>query len=82
VGLGTATYSIFDREIELESDNIFSSGSSGALKNESRIEAALATMDRMMLKREDLATRAGQSEKGWGWWWNNFERQSGKAKNT
>jgi hypothetical protein len=48
----------------LESDNIFSSGSPGALKNERHIETALVTIGRIILKRDDLATRAGESEKG------------------
>jgi hypothetical protein len=67
-GRGTAAYSIFDREIELKNDSIVSSGSPGALKNERHIETALITLERIRLKREDLATRAGESEKGWGWW--------------
>jgi hypothetical protein len=52
----------------LESDNIFSYGRPGALKNERRIETALVTMKRIRLKREDLAMRAGESEKGWAGW--------------
>jgi hypothetical protein len=36
------------------------------MKNEKRIETALVTMERIILKHEDLATRAGESEKGWG----------------
>jgi hypothetical protein len=65
----------------LESDNIFSSGSPGALKNERHIKTALITMERIILKREDLATRVGESEKGWRGWRSDFERQSRKAKN-
>jgi hypothetical protein len=67
-GWGTATCLIVDRERELKSENIFSSGSPGALKNERHIETALATMERIILKRENLATRAGESEKVWGGW--------------
>jgi hypothetical protein len=52
----------------LESDNIFSSGSPESLKNERHIETALGTMERIILKREDFAMRAGESEKGWGGW--------------
>jgi hypothetical protein len=66
----------------LESDNIFSSGSQKPLKNERGIETALVTMEIIILKREDIGTRAGESAKGWGWWCNVFERQSGKAKNN
>jgi hypothetical protein len=50
----------------LESDNICSFGSPGALKNERRIETALVTMEKIILNRENLAARAGESEKGWG----------------
>jgi hypothetical protein len=65
-GTGAATYSIFGREIELESDDISSSGSLRALRNDRRIETARVTMKKIMSKREDLAMRAGESEKGWG----------------
>jgi hypothetical protein len=47
----------------LENDNIFSSGSPGALKNDRHIETALVTMERIILKRGDLAMRAGESMK-------------------
>jgi hypothetical protein len=47
-------------------DKTFSPGSPGALENERRVETALVTMERIILKREDLATRAGETEKGWG----------------
>jgi hypothetical protein len=60
--------SIFDHEIELESDNIFSFGSSGVLKNKRHIESALVTMEKIILKCEDLVMRAGEGEKGWGGW--------------
>jgi hypothetical protein len=73
-GRGIATYSVFDLAIESESDNIFSCGSPRALKNERRIETALVTTERVILKREDLGTSAGESGKGWGGWWNDFER--------
>jgi hypothetical protein len=43
----------------------FSSGSPGALKSNRRIESAPVTMERIILKREALATRAGENEKGW-----------------
>jgi hypothetical protein len=39
-------------------------------------------MERIILKREDFAMRAGESEKGWGGWCNDFERQWGKANNN
>jgi hypothetical protein len=52
----------------LENDNIFSSGSLGALKNERRIETALVTMERIILKGAGLATMEGENEKGWGRW--------------
>jgi hypothetical protein len=52
----------------LKSDNIVSSGSPGALKHEMDIETALVTMERIIVKCENVATRAGENENGWRSW--------------
>jgi hypothetical protein len=50
----------------LENDNIFSSGSPGGLNNKKPIETARVTMVRIILKREELATRVRERKDGEG----------------
>jgi hypothetical protein len=65
-GRGTATYSILDREIALESDNIFSSGSPGSLKNERRIETALVTMEKNNIEAQGPCYEGGRERERLG----------------
>jgi hypothetical protein len=38
------------------------------MKNERHIETALVTIERIILKRKDLVTGAGEGEKDWKGW--------------